>query len=345
MQVNDTIDAQGGEILVDDPTLDQQAASKKYVDDNAGGTQDLQSVTDVGFITSEPIVSTNLIGMSAPVFNGVPLTIAGLGTLFLADDGTYKAAGVGSQDLDSVLTVGNTSTLGATFGGNLESGANMITGNKILFKPTGMSFDTDASGNYVRLLWSDGSTEVFRATDNGDIEFKREVTLSSLNSGTQVGLVGYDATGKLIQGIGGVTDWSHDFEYTPATSASVQMKTHSSFTVGGLQYIPNDGATYTITGFTLSNGLTSTVQTSDVNIRAYSFNATGGQRGVGTGTLLYDWTAISTTGAQAVEYYTRSNHITGLNVTITNGQHLALDLIPNFYSLENTSVTVHIERS
>jgi hypothetical protein len=51
--------------------------------------------------------------------NGVDLTSSGAGTNYLADDGTYKAVSGGSQDLQSVLDVGNTADKGANFGGTI----------------------------------------------------------------------------------------------------------------------------------------------------------------------------------------------------------------------------------
>lgn len=141
---------------------------------------------------------------------------------------------------------------------------------------------------------------------------------------------------------GGGEEFNVSFVHAGTTTASIVLDTHSSFSTNSVFYIPDDGRTYELKAMILTNGITSTVQTSDVNIRAYMFNGTGAQRAVGNGTLVRDWTAISTTGAQAVEYYTRSNEITGLSDTLTNGQFLSLDLVPNFYSMQDTAVEVII---
>jgi len=63
----------------------------------------LQEVTDEGSTTTNSITAAS--------FNGAAITSVGAGTNFLADDGTYKAAG-GSQDLQEVTEIGRSTNQG-----------------------------------------------------------------------------------------------------------------------------------------------------------------------------------------------------------------------------------------
>jgi len=198
--------------------------------------------------------------------NGVDLTSDGAGTNYLADDGTYKAVSSGSQDLQSVLDVGNTADKGATFGDTTE--VNKGIGNSSIFRvgqntsttnsgENGFRVNANANGSnfldfktalngrtyfrtgqdneygyartWLEVLPTNGEVTVnndlilgkvmhFTPVGNptpgggdlhydgiefifeGGIDVDGTATISDIPTGTQEGLVGYDANGKLIQG-------------------------------------------------------------------------------------------------------------------------------------------------
>jgi len=302
-----------GTLSVSPPVLDEHAATKKYVDDNIGGSQDLQSVLDVGNVADKG---------------------ATFGGNVIVDNGSI------SLDSNQIIldNFGNPhGRITSIFGAYLDVTA---TG-------TGIDLRLESQDGDVNITAS-GTTNIDGATIGGDLNVTGDVILDSIPTGTQVGVVGYDANGKLIQGSGSGSSaeaFTVDFVHAGATSASIVMDTHSAFGINSVWYVPNDGATYTLKSMVLTNGRTIANQSSTVDIRAYMFNGTGNQRAVGNGSLLYDWEAINTVGPQASQFYTRSNSVHNIDIAMTPGQFLSLDLIPLFYTMEDTAVTVTIERT
>lgn len=86
------------------PTLDNEVATKKYVDDNSGGvsyTTQSKSSTYTALITDDCIFCTNTWTLSLPAANTwtKPLTVKNIGTGIITIDAN------GSETIDGELTI------------------------------------------------------------------------------------------------------------------------------------------------------------------------------------------------------------------------------------------------
>ena len=179
-------------VTANDPTLAQEVATKNYVDLNAVNIP-TPALNGSFLVKNTNGTFTMLDGVSAPpfVWDAINTLFTWQGQLDFTGSHNYKNGSL-IQFLDS-LGVGD-SFISNTSGGDFQISSSSTSGGT-------KNIVLTASGDIV--FQTIGKVDV-----QNDIEVAGDTTLTNLPTGTQVGLVGYDSAGKLIQGAssGGTQD-------------------------------------------------------------------------------------------------------------------------------------------
>lgn len=206
-------------VTANDPTLAQEVATKNYVDSNAVNIP-TPALNGSFLVKNTNGTFTMLDGVSAPpfVWDAINTLFSWQGQLDFTGAHNYKNGSL-IQFLDS-LGVGD-SFIGNTSGGDFQISSSSISGGT-------KNIVLTASGDLV--LQTIGKVDV-----QNDIEVAGDTTLTNLPTGTQVGLVGYDSAGKLIQGAssGGTQDLDSVLTQGNSSSQNINLTSGAELNVDG----------------------------------------------------------------------------------------------------------------
>ncbi len=173
-------------VTANDPTLAQEVATKNYVDLNAVNIP-TPAINGSFLVKNTNGTFTMLDGVSAD-----SMRWDAINSKFLLA-GTLDFTGTHNYKNGSVIKFLNAS--GVAQGRIIDSSSGNL-----------LSISSDTTGLANRDLRLDSSADIVLQASSGkvdvqnDIEVAGDTTLTNLPTGTQVGLVGYDSAGKLIQG-------------------------------------------------------------------------------------------------------------------------------------------------